>query len=97
MNWKPTPLAASLLSVIGLASCVHFVKKDGSTILYPTVEDMARYDAQSGLPPKPESATASSTPQTATISTSTTTSTTTSTPPSEAAAPTPPVTPPTLR
>lgn len=93
MNWKPTPLAASLLSVIGLASCVHFVKKDGSTILYPTVEDMAAYDAKSGLPPKPESAPASSAPQTTTI----TPATATSTPPSEAATPAPPVTPPTLR
>ena len=89
MNWKPTPLAASLLSVIGLASCVHFVKKDGSTILYPTVADMARHDAEWGLPPKSESTPASSTTQAATI--------TPSTAPADATPPTAPATPPTLR
>jgi hypothetical protein len=90
MNWKPTPLAASLLSVIGLASCVPFQKKDGVTISYPTVSDMARYDAQWGLPPKPEAAPESTSTHTATI--------TPSTAPAETTPPaTPPAVPPTLR
>ena len=70
MNWKLTPLAASLLSVIGLASCVPFQKKDGSTISNPTVSEMARYDAEWGLPPKPES-TPEGTPEAASTDTET--------------------------
>jgi hypothetical protein len=69
---------------------VPFGKKDGTTITNPTVAEMARFDAQWGLPPKPESTPGSSSTHTATITPSTT--------PVETAPPdTLPAIPPTLR
>ena len=90
MNWKPTLLAASIFSAMGLASCVLPEKSTGQMIRNPTVSDMARYEAEWGT--ATQGAVVSPTGPHAT------TTFTPAAPPSETASPaTPPAVPPSLR
>jgi hypothetical protein len=51
MNWKLPLLAVTTLTALSLVSCItpgRGVSKDGTSIYYPTVSDMERFETQHG-------------------------------------------------
>ncbi len=52
MNWNLPLLAASAFAALSLASCGTTTGGSGTTIMYPTVSEMERYEAQWGMQPR---------------------------------------------